>query len=1196
MRKLYPDNEKTQEIYNQDENRATKQDIQDLSNQITGVDNKVDTVADDLSSLQKGLAETVNTNAINANTADINSITSNEIETNSIEAGDITGTSADIDGIQANTINANEVSAGIVRTSQGVNAPRIVSENISNAETIATKDLTVGDEANIYQANIQNLNVSGDMHLQDMSLDGKLTSDDVETENLTVSDKASVENLEAIAAEIDELKADEIAIENIHWKSYQTYTGNDPKLFMVLPHFENGVYCVRAVDGNQVTLFAVEVFNSIDNLFARWSQKEMNWVYKISKVGTGAATQCMLEIHNVDATPFTLEFATICATENVPGPTTYTTQPFPGNPMYKVAYQDGNKFFQNVDLANEGTTGSGLTKYATSNHALATQYYNYDGTMGVMDYDYLPDQSLNKADDVEFYGLQVHDFETENLDVPGNFKSNHIYDGPALTPAQTAALPDDTLLIGEAILTQYIADVYSIVDDSVPPTRMSNFFDDEGTIWKWSTNFAGCAAGGNLETLYPTANIEYFNYGTTENLKGYLYTGEDQTLSNGYTTLVQSEGIKYLQFDAFQGSGSTRPEAFGLIRLDDTVLDSYIDANGNFANIPESAFSYKVLFNATHEGYAKVWDSNGDEISLQRFWGLQPGTEYFIGDTFEDSVSFMKLSGTMIVCHAENLAYTVPGTGTTTLSRKTTKGDVVQVKPLIPFNDDGTSATDDRPLVYDSTDDTIKKATGDLSLPGDVAVAGDLSVAGDTEYTGDTTFNGDVTIGTATSPKTLTVHGDASVHDIEAHTITANDDVFVNNNMVVSGDLEVRGTTFSSEVENVQSDGDWMVLRANNPTGLANGDYAGIVFHKYNAQGKDASITVDNSGTFRLSTQTDESVSPLLNTWLVDEQYFTGNVDFSQATLFSENYPVTRYSEVFTDIEAYKDSSDNHYFYDPEAETIEYHDNVVYNTVTQKVELAGNVVSFTPDPSVDTPHEVHFYTSISFMEPQASDMEPILTRDEEADMTDGALMMWDGVDTKAKTIAMPTMNNQALTAQIAAVVTTVYRDEDNEYYDNDVNPTTRPSGTAGTPVLVPEPADIASDYEGLGFVKYAGNESEGIPAGFYYFDEYGAMFSINQFDPFVKGLWDNEQAQIVEGETWDLPNHGCVKIYSIGFSNNETTYQWKSNVGGGGLSFVGTRAQYETARLIPEGQDGYIGPNTLVTLTDEDDFLKGLAK
>ena len=489
MRKLYPDEEQTKELYNQDDNRATKQDIQDLSNQISDVDGKVDNVANDLSSLQEGLAEAVNTNGINANSADINSITSNEIETNSIEAGDITGTSADIDGIQANTINANEVSAGIVRTSQGVNAPRIVSENISNAETIATKDLTVGDEANIYQANIQNLNVSGNMHLQDMSLDGKLTSNDVETENLTVNDKASVENLEAIAAEIDELKADEIAIENIHWKSYQTYTGNDPKLFMVLPHFENGVYCVRAVDGNQVTLFAVEVFNSIDNLFARWSQKEMNWVYKISKVGTGAATQCMLEIHNVDSVPFTLEFATICATENVPGPTTYTTQPFPGNPMYKVAYQDGNKFFQNVDLANEGTTGSGLTKYATSNHALATQYYNYDGTMGVMDYDYLPNQSLNKEDDVEFYGLQVHDFETENLDVPGTYKGKHIYDGPQLTAAQKEALPDETLLIEEGQSSGYAEYAYAITKAAAVDSLSKFYTGENGHTWKWANDF-----------------------------------------------------------------------------------------------------------------------------------------------------------------------------------------------------------------------------------------------------------------------------------------------------------------------------------------------------------------------------------------------------------------------------------------------------------------------------------------------------------------------------------------------------------------------------------------------------------------------------------------------------------------------------------------------------------------------------------
>ena len=244
--------------------------------------------------------------------------------------------------------------------------------------------------------------------------------------------------------------------------------------------------------------------------------------------------------------------------------------------------------------------------------------------------------------------------------------------------------------------------------------------------------------------------------------------------------------------------------------------------------------------------------------------------------------------------------------------------------------------------------------------------------------------------------------------------------MFIQNNAIIAGDLEVRGTTFSSEVENVQSDGDWIVLRANNTSPLANGDYAGLVFHNYNTAGKDAAITVDNSGTFRLSTQTTESVSPLQNTWLVDEQYFHSNVDFSQATLLTENYPVTRYSEVFTDIEAYR-SGNNHYFYDPNAETIEYYNNAIYNTVTQKVELAGNIVSFTPDPSVDTPHEVHFYTSISFMEPQASDMEAIATRDETSDWDNNEIAMYDKTDEKFVGIGTPIQNNTVLTAQVDGV-------------------------------------------------------------------------------------------------------------------------------------------------------------------------------
>lgn len=53
---------------------------------------------------------------------------------------------------------------------------------------------------------------------------------------------------------------------------------------------------------------------------------------------------------------------------------------------------------------------------------------------------------------------------------------------------------------------------------------------------------------------------------------------------------------------------------------------------------------------------------------------------------------------------------------------------------------------------------------------------------------------------------------------------------------------------------------------------------------------------------------------------------------------------------------------------------------------------------------------------------------------------------------------------------------------------------------------------------------------------------------------------------------------------------------FKDRSSAGGLAFVGTRAQYETARLIPEGQTGYIPSGTLVCITDEDSYLIGEEK
>ena len=1184
MRKLYPDNEKTQEIYNQDDNKATKQDIQDLSNQIEAVDDKVDNVADNLSNLQTGLAQAVNTNVINANEANIaGTVNATDVNTTNVDTTNIDADNADVDNLQADSATIASATVGDLTVNDSLNTGTLNTGDINSSGNISTPNGSVtADQGHFGLVVTQGLQVQ---NYTAESIDGQfMSATNAHFGDLAVNGEATIKELEAQEAAIDGLETEEIDIRNISWTRGIDWTHwSDGTNVIYLPHFENGTYHIQIRTANDVPVLTMEISNSVDNYFVRWSQDKIGRLLRIRQIHEGEASFIEFDVNKDSNERWDCYYSTVCQTRNVDAPMRkFNPSTEDVVARYKVEYLNGSKFFKLVDLANDSSSGARLVKTATSERDLATQHYTYDGTTVVHDYDYLPDQSLNKTDDVEFYGLQVHDFETDNLNVPGDFKAKHIYDGPTLTAAQKAALPDDTLLIEQGQAAGIIPKAYGI-GERYNIASMSDFYNNGGNICKWSTDFTGALAGGDLEEEYPGANIKYFDYDYYLPLEGQIHGDDVESL---YILRNLSTNNKYITFFAVLHPTLTGNIGFsGLVPLTGAKLDTFINSSG-LRKVQDTDLNIKFTVGEEDNSWGGVcYDDNGD-IMLNTYNSLSIGDTIHIGSSFEDSEEYIVESQNLPLV-AFQILYTT-SSGNAAIYRKTTKSSTTQVKPFVPYDENGTSATDDRPLVYDTTSDTIKKATGDITAPADLSVLGDLSVAGDTEYTGDTTFNGDVTIGTAANPKTLTVHGDATVHDIEAHSITANDDLFVNNNAVINGDLEVRGTTFSSEVENVQSDGDWIVLRANNGSGLANGDYAGIVFHKYNAAGKDASITVDNSGTFRLSTQTEESVSPLLNTWLVDEEYFTGNVDFSQATLFSENYPVTRYSEVFTDIEAYKKNG-NHYFYDPEAETIEYHDNAVYNTVTQKVELAGNVVSFTPDPSTDTPHEVHFYTSISFMEPQASDMEPILTRDEEASMDDMGLLRWDATQTRAKTIAVPTMNNQALTAQIIpadpgidAHIITV----------RDVKYNRRYPGSAYTGEIPADATVTPEEVDGSNYSWYY-SETLGRILNEYPNDKYVAIAGIsyqasqNRWTHLQAGIYTNLPEDAVEIET------PTAAYYYKAATQASTSYQWKSNVGGGGLSFVGTRAQYETARLIPEGQDGYIGPNTLVTFTDEDDYVKG---
>jgi hypothetical protein len=91
---------------------------------------------------------------------------------------------------------------------------------------------------------------------------------------------------------------------------------------------------------------------------------------------------------------------------------------------------------------------------------------------------------------------------------------------------------------------------------------------------------------------------------------------------------------------------------------------------------------------------------------------------------------------------------------------------------------------------------------------------------------------------------------------------------------------------------------------------------------------------------------------------------------------------------------------------------------------------------------------------------------------------------------------------------------------------------------------------------------------------------------LNNNDILVWSAADNQLKHITR------PTVNGTALKAILTNGVVTGYDWGSS-GGNGVAFIGTRAAYNTAKLIPEGQDGYIPAGSLVIITDEDELLIG---
>jgi hypothetical protein len=73
----------------------------------------------------------------------------------------------------------------------------------------------------------------------------------------------------------------------------------------------------------------------------------------------------------------------------------------------------------------------------------------------------------------------------------------------------------------------------------------------------------------------------------------------------------------------------------------------------------------------------------------------------------------------------------------------------------------------------------------------------------------------------------------------------------------------------------------------------------------------------------------------------------------------------------------------------------------------------------------------------------------------------------------------------------------------------------------------------------------------------------------------------------------EVESADLIPIWQDGKTKKITAQNFFKSQSAGGLAFIGTRAEYEVAKLIPEGSTGFIPSGTLVCITDEEAYIMG---
>lgn len=307
------------------------------------------------------------------------------------------------------------------------------------------------------------------------------------------------------------------------------------------------------------------------------------------------------------------------------------------------------------------------------------------------------------------------------------------------------------------------------------------------------------------------------------------------------------------------------------------------------------------------------------------------------------------------------------------------------------------------------------------------------------------------------------------------HKVTANNDFEVKGNIdakenslfeknvTINGNLTVNGATTVVEKENAITS-DYLVTRLNNNQGLAQGHYSGIAVSNY-ANGKMASLSVDLEGTWRVADNAATSTT-YTNVALFNSVFYSG-LTHTQAE--GPTHIITSSQTISASDTVWNDGYYYHFDGTDWFKILSVTNGAfVYDEAVTDASLIATLESLDK-------YALLYYITVTDSAIDSSQNQPLLTREEDDDLENNDILVWNAASNKAVHAPRPQYNHQSLQSK---------------------------------------------------------------------------------------------------------------------FVNGELTYEW-GNSGSAGVAFVGTRAEYDVAKLISEGQDGFIPPNSIVKITDEDDYVTG---